>query len=728
MSDASPLEDRSSEIDNDNQFIQQLPFLDADDEDFDTVGARISFHENEWYSAHRCWGLMAGTVMRRERRQRAGTKFGNLQGFLDLPLDLILEVFGHLHPLDVYHLSQTAKALRNIVLARNARSLWKTVYERHPDVPQCPPHMSEPAWTTLIFISTVCEVVSSQIKVTITLHILHLSVHRSVESISYVLKNPPEGSDPAPFANDHIVWTFLPFSCQRGDYLPWTVSTEDQEHWYNSRDVEAMANTVARFEQDIVEGRPGAEEDFERFKDSTKEALALWHTDECIIWSNKALEDASDEHEDRSQDILHRMNERLEDLGYSDKDIFEYDLHGVPKTENVRRLTRRAWRAIRPRLEAQVTARHDERLRAEHEAFMAGRKKIIEHAYHEYKKTLQPSTWKQFPHHTELFAYDEFSDLLNLPSDFDLTVPMCSGAFEKLPGYLVQRRERQLLELVGMLPDTDISADDSLATMAHLALCTSIFTCIGCAASGDADRNHAFGWEDVSAHNWCPRDDVSPGRWLFSAVGSRVAASLARFLDLDPRQTSTTDMDQIDARFLCAKCPMEPYRGVYGRKVFTWRECVIHAIQMQSGAAHHTHSWHLLTPVTTAWIKRHEDIHPSPVEKAWSCNHCSLHVGDFVTRKDAQCHVKNIHSVNIAIENIDFFYHNTPTHEPRRPVGLAQHPSAEYRCGRCPDLGFRLFIRERLDQHLLDKHGIENPVDDEDVVKVPHILKTSTPE
>ncbi|RDB27225.1 hypothetical protein Hypma_004475 [Hypsizygus marmoreus] len=38
-----------------------------------------------------------------------------------------------------------------------------------------------------------------------------------------------------------------------------------------------------------------------------------------------------------------------------------------------------------------------------------------------------------------------------------------------------------------------------------------------------------------------------------------------------------------------------------------------------------------------------------------------------------------------------------------------------------------LFIRERLVQHLIDKHGIDDSIE-EDLVKIIHIRRTSTPE
>ncbi|RDB27250.1 hypothetical protein Hypma_004519 [Hypsizygus marmoreus] len=391
-----------------NELVDLLPFVDADVEDFGTSKASIGGYTRE------TWRSLSILTMRKQRRQRAGQKMvRNISECLDLPLDLIFEIFGYLHPLDIFHISQTTKSLRNVVLVRSAQSLWKTAYKRHRDVPRCPPSMSEPAWTALIFSAMLCEE-CGQYRV-LTDFALRTSLCDSCMDSCYMLRNPPANASPAPYPKDHVVWELLPYSCR--------------------------------------------------------------------------------------------------------------------------------WRVKRD----------------------------------------------------------------------------------------------------------------------------------------------------------------SP--WV------------------------TSDVDTLDPRLLCVKCPVAHYRRLNGRKVFTWRECVIHAMEMELHEDHDTHSWHLLTPDTTAIIKLHETKYPSTTDKAWSCNHCTIHVSDLVTRKATLHHVKSVHSVGLVRDKIDLLYQRGSTQDtPRRPVCLSVDPPAECRCARCPNLGFRLFIRERLGQHLLDKHGIENPVDDKDIVKVTHILKTSTPE
>jgi hypothetical protein len=70
----------------------------------------------------------------------------------------VSQVLGHLHPIDLYHLSHTTHFLRNMVMKRSATSLWKTVFSRHPDIPECPPDLSEPRWAAMLFGPDTCDV------------------------------------------------------------------------------------------------------------------------------------------------------------------------------------------------------------------------------------------------------------------------------------------------------------------------------------------------------------------------------------------------------------------------------------------------------------------------------------------------------------------------------------------------------------------------------------------
>ncbi|KAG8897035.1 hypothetical protein FRC01_011503, partial [Tulasnella sp. 417] len=72
--------------------------------------------------------------------------------FSTLPLDLVHEILGHLHPLDLLHLARTCKMLRSYLMSKRSTSTWKNAREAIvPTVPQCPKDQSEPQWAALLF-------------------------------------------------------------------------------------------------------------------------------------------------------------------------------------------------------------------------------------------------------------------------------------------------------------------------------------------------------------------------------------------------------------------------------------------------------------------------------------------------------------------------------------------------------------------------------------------------
>ncbi|KII83316.1 hypothetical protein PLICRDRAFT_47362 [Plicaturopsis crispa FD-325 SS-3] len=69
-------------------------------------------------------------------------------GFLDMPVEILFEIFGWARPEDLLSLTRTSKPLRSILRnRRTALSTWKSAFARHyPDMPACPPGMDEPRY------------------------------------------------------------------------------------------------------------------------------------------------------------------------------------------------------------------------------------------------------------------------------------------------------------------------------------------------------------------------------------------------------------------------------------------------------------------------------------------------------------------------------------------------------------------------------------------------------
>ncbi|KAH0585238.1 hypothetical protein H2248_008482 [Termitomyces sp. 'cryptogamus'] len=76
---------------------------------------------------------------------------GSFEKLTDMPLELLFEVFEHLHPTDLLNLSRTTKTLRSILMKRSARSVWRSAIANVPGLPACPMDLDEPQYANLAF-------------------------------------------------------------------------------------------------------------------------------------------------------------------------------------------------------------------------------------------------------------------------------------------------------------------------------------------------------------------------------------------------------------------------------------------------------------------------------------------------------------------------------------------------------------------------------------------------
>ncbi|KAI0779374.1 hypothetical protein C8Q74DRAFT_1258695 [Fomes fomentarius] len=83
------------------------------------------------------------TVIRRNVRAKRGV----LEGMPDIPLDILFEIFGFLHPRDLLSLARTTKDFRAFLMKRKKTS---------GGLPNRPAHLSEPAFANLLF-SNYCH-------------------------------------------------------------------------------------------------------------------------------------------------------------------------------------------------------------------------------------------------------------------------------------------------------------------------------------------------------------------------------------------------------------------------------------------------------------------------------------------------------------------------------------------------------------------------------------------
>lgn len=87
---------------------------------------------------------------------------GSLQKLVEMPVDIVYEIFMHLEPTDLLNLSRSNHSLRNLLLSReNTRFLWRYVLSNVRGLPASPSDMNELQYANLAF-DEICHSCSAK--------------------------------------------------------------------------------------------------------------------------------------------------------------------------------------------------------------------------------------------------------------------------------------------------------------------------------------------------------------------------------------------------------------------------------------------------------------------------------------------------------------------------------------------------------------------------------------
>ncbi|KAG6897864.1 hypothetical protein C0992_010002 [Termitomyces sp. T32_za158] len=78
---------------------------------------------------------------------------GALKDIVEMPFDILHEIFMYLTPVEVLSLSRMCKALRRILMTKTAEYVWKQARLNLDDFPDCPDDLNEPQFANFIFSS-----------------------------------------------------------------------------------------------------------------------------------------------------------------------------------------------------------------------------------------------------------------------------------------------------------------------------------------------------------------------------------------------------------------------------------------------------------------------------------------------------------------------------------------------------------------------------------------------
>ncbi|KAJ7661314.1 hypothetical protein DFH06DRAFT_988156 [Mycena polygramma] len=661
----------------------------------------------------------------------------DLSLFPQMPIDILLEVLGHLHPIDLMHVARADKAFRALLCSSSAEPLWCSAFVGRPPLPTAPPDISARRWAKLLFGARVCDECDAP-DINPDYRIWRRLCTECMDK--HLFPSPPPYA-PSHIVNDLLVKTFRDDGHNQG------TGSEDGRLWPS--DGAAIVREYERLEADDAQAALDAFIDARKLTVQAIEERAA----EAEEWSDKVYNDSIPLWRDRLARTLRSARNRLIEEGHDPQDVENAeDLEQLPCLQYFPRLTSKRWNKARPHILPLVAAARTARLERERQARVTQRTRAVGIAASHVLRTAPAQSWAYVPPQYTITSMPPLRALIHDASEAALADDdaRLADALLALPafveGWCVEKRAL----LVSLLPPpagagcTSACASDSSdsgVTPAtdlgerRLDLATSVFTCLG--SWVDRTRITAgralIGWEGAGPHLRCGSlRSFWEHRVHYAPEGAAAAGALVRLVGLDPERATAAEMDvgrAVERRFVCMLCPAEARRGVHGRRAMRWRECVQHTIErsrMNEGDIAHRNvppHWAQLTDAAAADVRRLEKPDPVVWDRAWGCALCTAHYGLPVPRAEAVGHLLTEHGIREPTEGRHFVYFVGGERTPREPALLSLEGDVrELRCNRCT--GGKLRSVREIGRHVVDKHGVPAPTE-ADWTRVELLLRTA---
>lgn len=610
----------------------------------------------------------------------------------DMPLDVIFEIFSKLMPGDLTSLSRSSKAFRKLLMHRSSSTIWQAARLNIPDLPACPPELSEPAYANLLF-SSHC----------------HYCGKQGIQAIEWLLlvrcckscrENPMIFFDATIDHNDRgRDWLRLYFpSIQRGrsvyilmcDLIPFLGEWEKKGDGGETPDImlkNRMENTLA-LKQRLL---PYEMWDEERNRNRELELAAIRQQRRRSVWAKLA-------------EIGFGEEEAL--LNSSQKDRLE-NMEGMKEPTP---LTERNWLKIKGPIISWLRTVRKERIRKQRSAPYCTVLNAMIPLLDGYGRTrpltdCHPSTM-EFCHIPQVRAY--IGELVASGASLD---PTRFGTL--IPAAIQQWSDSISQHLAPLLPPWLIGPQNpaglrSALVWFHCAHKTPYSATCGDTTIGfprilghahvrrerrgtddpkDADDDLANAVRENCLRNACIFDaEELKANIHFDLHASFVAAELVQLCGLSPLQATASDMDALDARVACVPCKV----------VMNWRKAVSHVYKSCHKGRR---EWVLLSDADTAALKKLEakDRPRATTGEFWCMRcrrfdrtmyNCFSHKG----LKALKAHMEQIHGV-VQFRpkyGIDYYVHNgEPTNDYERPQPVL-HESLDFKVStsKLVDLGW----------------------------------------
>ncbi|RXW20537.1 hypothetical protein EST38_g5336 [Candolleomyces aberdarensis] len=581
---------------------------------------------------------------------------GQLKLVVEMPYDILLEIFQYLPPADLLCLAKASRSLRALLLDRStAYALWKSVRNEsasslkvmrtdlciwpwqafdslNPSPPSCPDDLNLPQYANLLFTRT-CHYCSS------------------VRWLMYVWES----------------YTVICKTCFEQHFSPtWSAESKQITRiltggengipslYYLKSEYECHRKALDRLKNDT---------DRENYvkKESQKLSVRYQRLREFRSWETQQAVLKNKDVEARRKNRTDAIKERLIDLGYDDVIEGLTNWRGallLPHAKGVKPLTDREWERIKPDLIAELEKERRETKIADRMSLLRQRTALL-HSVHKYYVSQNRSTTSVSPPYWEVAKIEPFRTMIyDTPSDTNLTLADFLAHVDELPKIFESWREKTTNFLLGLIPREGSGKAKKGANVkgkgkeketvptdtAMLDLAITLFACKRCKAilpyhqaishscftlsKNIPDKNPTL--EQSADPNSCWNET---GAAKYHQVASTSASEIITILGKDPKTATWEELDDARQRLECMRCLTHTPAGKPRHLIMDWRNAVAHDVLRhssegaQASERNETTKWQVVEAKRLPAVYKREVSGDAPGKEIWRsvrCVECGL--------------------------------------------------------------------------------------------------------
>ncbi|KAI0942892.1 hypothetical protein AcV7_002185 [Taiwanofungus camphoratus] len=579
-------------------------------------------------------------------------KRGGLKDMPNMPLDIIVEICCYLEPRDLLALARTSKPFRALLMTRESAHLWKTARKNLEGFPDCPQHLSEPAYANLAF-SPHCHLcLKNNVKSVLwDFSVRYCSNCKKEQTTGYIDHLP------------HPLYTHIKNSSDVLNYIP-----DSRRGLYHNPQILALQN-----DWDKVKGNKLRAERFIQDQKGLVERIHD-HAHLCKIWAYSQAMSREAELDNIREIRLHAIESRLRELGWhEDLEYLKRDdyclLADHAQVRQPKKLTDKGWEKIREQVLCLMQGTRDRRLREERYQILCKRlQDLFRMMIGLYAEARRTAADEFKPFFMDFALMPEFRAIADAPSNTNVTNTEFSALRDQIPT-LTERWRADIKKKLTNLVRKEIKVNKKVDP---LDLAVAFFRCYDCST--------VLPYPEILAHKCC-RPDVSgcitsycvpdlytrvalsiagARRWTFGRleVGRTLkwVEGIVRACGKDPSSTTREEMDNLDLRLSWTTYP----NGI--KRIKSWRT-----------AAHDSWTsyrqikepvWEVVSEEERDKAKELETNYHKRYPKEpkddyfWCCSLCTARDGRFLSIVSVKEHLRKAHSIeNASEEDRDMYHH-----------------------------------------------------------------------